>query len=64
MLDKLFAASIVALYIFTNATLTHAKPTSAQAIGYCIEAGRDNRDTDEEITERCIPSGDSLEDYE
>ena len=62
MLKKLFTASIVALLIFT--THAHAKPTSAQAIGYCIDAGRDNGDTDEEITERCIPSGDSLEDYE
>ncbi|MCW8351457.1 hypothetical protein [Citrobacter portucalensis] len=64
---KLLIALLVGAFIFTTAHV-HAKPTSFatdyRKIAYCIEAGRDNGDSDEEITERCIPSGDSLEDYE
>lgn len=54
---------IMALLALHSATCT-ARTLTPQQIGYCIEAGRDNGDTDAEITERCIPSGDSLEDWE
>ncbi|WP_334141401.1 hypothetical protein [Atlantibacter hermannii] len=59
---KIILMFLMGAFIFT----THARPpaTDYRNIGYCIEAGRDNGDTDEEITDRCIPSGDSLEDYE
>lgn len=61
---KILIALLVGAFIYTNAA--HARPPAMdyREIAYCIEAGRVNGDTDEEITERCIPSGDSLEDYE
>ncbi|WP_313471465.1 hypothetical protein [Atlantibacter hermannii] len=62
---KLLIAVLVGAFIFTT-HFVHARPaaTDYRKIGYCIEVGRDNGDTDEEITDRCIPSGDSLDDYE
>lgn len=62
---RILIALLVGAFIYT--THAHARPpagTDYRKIAYCIEAGRDNGDTDAEITERCIPSGDSLEDYE
>lgn len=61
---KILIALLVGLFIYT--TSVHARPpaTDYRKIAYCIEAGRDNGDSDEEITDRCIPSGDNLEDYE
>lgn len=66
MLNKLFAASIVALFIFTTSTKAHARPHSPYQVAACIEAGRDNGDSDEEIAGRCLPDPalDSLSDYE
>lgn len=67
---KVLIALLVGTFIFTTSSV-HAGSTQQPSrqddyrkIAYCIEAGRDNGDTDEEITERCIPSGDALEDYE
>lgn len=64
MPHRILIALLVGAFIFT--THAHARPpaTDYRKIAYCIEAGRDNGDTDEEITDRCIPSGDSLDDYE
>lgn len=61
---KILIALLVSAFIYTYAA--HARPpaTEYRKMASCIEAGRDNGDTDEEITERCISSGDSLEDYE
>lgn len=61
---KLLFALLVGAFIYTNAA--HAQPpaTDYRKIAYGIETGRDNGDTDEDITERCIPSGDSLKDFE
>lgn len=61
---RILIALLVGTFIYT--TSAHSRPpvTDYRKIAYCIEAGRDNGDTDAEITERCIPSGDSLEDHE
>lgn len=61
---RILLALLVGAFIF--ATHAHARPpaTDYRSIGYCIEAGRDNGDSDSEITDRCIPSGDTLSDYE
>lgn len=64
MKTSIVIALLVGAIVYT--TSTHARPpaTDYRQIGYCIEAGRDNGDTDEEITDRCLPSGDTLDDYE
>jgi hypothetical protein len=59
---KIILALLVSAFIYN--TSAHARPPASdpRAISYCIEAGRDNGDSDEEITDRCLPSGDTLED--
>lgn len=44
----------------------YARPHTPQQVTNCIEAGRDNGDSDKEIAGRCLPDPhlDSLEDYE
>ncbi|MCX8984453.1 hypothetical protein [Citrobacter portucalensis] len=62
---KLVIASLVGAVIYTTSAHAASPPaTDYRQIAYCIEAGRDNGDTDKEITDRCVPSGDTLDDYE
>lgn len=70
--NRLFTASIVALFIFTTShanagsTRQPSRAGDSRSVAACIEAGRDNGDSDEEIAGRCLPDPalDSLSDYE